>query len=98
MNRRIQQAIFASFVSAALFVTACSSSSSGGDGGTTTTHSGDSSSSMTTCQHGSACIGSACKCTTSGPNKNLSCCDPSDPACASDPKNCDMFCEVCVTS
>ena len=97
MNRSIQQAIFASFVSAALLVTGCSSSSSGGDGGTTM-HSGDSSSSTTTCRHAAACVGTACKCTTDGPNKNLSCCDASDPTCASDPKNCDTYCEVCVTS
>lgn len=97
MTRRIQQAILASFVSAALFVTACSSTSSGGDGGTTT-HSGDSSTTMMTCHHGSACVNGACKCTTDGPNKNLSCCDPSDPACAGDSKNCDTYCEVCTSS
>lgn len=84
----------ASFVSMALF--ACASSSDGKtDGGTMS--SSDSSMTTTTCHHASACIGGACKCTTEGPKKDQACCDPSDSACSGDPKNCDTFCEVCVT-
>ncbi len=77
---------------------ACASSSDGKtDGGSTSTSDSSSSMTMTTCHHGSVCIGGACKCSTDGPNKNLACCDPSDSSCSGDPKNCDQFCEVCVT-
>ncbi|MEO6419911.1 MAG: hypothetical protein ABIP39_10915 [Polyangiaceae bacterium] len=99
MIRRIQQVFLASFVSAAVFVTACASSSDGKtDGGSTSTSDSSSSSSMTTCQHASVCVGSACKCVTEGPKKDQACCDPSDSSCSGDPKNCDSFCEVCTSS
>jgi hypothetical protein len=65
-----------------------------GDGGTNPAPTSSSTSSQQTCTKGFVCIGSACRCTKE-PKKDLACCDPDDPKCEGDSKNCNTFCEVC---
>lgn len=72
---------------------ACSSDSSGSGsgspGGSSTSSSSESCTKDYLCQNGS------CKCTNEGPNKDSSCCNPSDDSCSSSSTNCNTYCKVC---
>jgi hypothetical protein len=50
--------------------------------------------SSSSCVNKSECINGLCKC-TDGANKDKSCCDSSDSACANDPTKCDVYCKSC---
>ncbi|NOU34689.1 MAG: hypothetical protein HOO96_42910 [Polyangiaceae bacterium] len=71
-----------------------SSSTGGGSSSSSGGSSGGSSSSGTSCSTASSCINGACTC-NDGPNKDKSCCDPSDAACAGKDTNCESYCKVC---
>ena len=80
------------FLVGAFAAAGCSSDEGKTDGGTTPTPTTTSTSQS--CKNGHTCIGTACRC-VQPPKKDIACCDPDESSCASDPKNCKTFCEVC---
>lgn len=84
---------------ALLALPACGSSDTstkgGGGGGQTSggTTSGGSTTSGQNCTQNFSCINGACTC-SDGPNKDQSCCDPTDDTCTGE--KCDSLCKVCM--